>query len=632
MCGICGIVGLADKKLIKQMTDVVYHRGPDDEGYFLDDNVCLGHRRLSIIDLKGGHQPIHNEDESIWVVFNGEIYNYLDLRRYLEERGHRFYTSSDTEVIVHAYEEFGDECVEKLRGMFAFAIWNGGQKKLFAARDRIGIKPFYYTVVGGKFVFGSEIKSILQYEEIKREVDLDSLNNYITFGYVPGPKTIFKHVYKLLPGHTLTFMDNRIRIREYWDIKFQHSSIPNENYYAKQIYRILDECVKSWSMSDVPIGALLSGGIDSSAIVGLMSKNSEDAVKTFSVGFEEGEEFNELEYARIVSDFFGTEHHEILVDFDKYVEFLPKSIWYMDEPVFEQATIPLYYVSELARKHVKVVLTGEGADELFAGYERYWGDYVATRYQKIPAIVRKVSDGIILKASDHLHVSGLVKKGFEAMVIEDEFDRCMRWHTVFTEENKRELYAKKFESKIGNPEEPHETIRRYFTDTTANNILEKILYVDMKVWLPDDLLMKKDKMGMATSIEARVPFLDHNLIEFAATVPSNLKCKGLTTKYIFKKAVSDLLPKVIIKKKKMGFPVPIEPWLRGELGDMASDILLSAEARKRGYFDIGYIQKMLKQHRAGGKDLSKLIWPLITFELWHRIYIDRDLENIVKNC
>lgn len=622
MCGICGVVGVSDKELIKRMTDVVSHRGPDDEGYFLDDDVSLGHRRLSIIDLKGGHQPMHNEDESIWIVFNGEIYNYLDLRGYLEKKGHRFYTSSDTEVIIHAYEEFGDECVKKLRGMFAFAIWDMEQKKLFAARDRVGIKPFYYTTQNKKFFFGSEIKSILQDDEIKREVDLESLNEYITFGYVPGPKTILKHIYKLLPGHTLTFSDNEVKIKKYWTLRFSHDKNKDEKYYAEKIYNILDECVKSWSMSDVPIGALLSGGIDSSAIVGLMSKNSEQEIKTFSVGFLEGEKFNELQHARIVSDFFGTDHHEIIVDFDKYIKFLPKSIWHMDEPMFEQATIPLYYVSELARKQVKVVLTGEGADELFAGYERYFGDYIATRYQKIPAIIRKVGDKVILKTTNHLYLSGLVKKGFEAMVIEDEFDRCMRWHTVFTKEDKEELYSKRYAHDIKNPDSPFQTIQKYHNDKAAENVLEKILYVDMKVWLPDDLLIKKDKMGMATSIEARVPFLDHNLIEFAATIPPNLKCKGLKTKYILKKAVSDLLPKVIIKKKKMGFPVPIEPWLRGELGDMAQDILLGPEARKRGYFEQEFVQKLLKSHQTGKKDMSKLIWPLIVFELWHRIYID----------
>lgn len=632
MCGICGIFEFngmgVDRRVLKKMSDVVRHRGPDDEGFFFDGNVGLGHRRLSIIDLKTGKQPIHNEDESIWIVYNGEIYNYLELKKQLEKKSHRFYTQTDTEVILHLYEDFGDFCVKKLRGMFAFAIWDGNKRKLLLARDRLGIKPLYYAC-NDNLIFGSEIKSILQFPEIKRKVNLKALYYYLRFFYTPTPETLLVGIKKLPPGHILSCDKNgKISIKEYWNLKFFEKPNYSMNYYANCLYDLLRESVQMRLVSDVPLGAFLSGGLDSSFVVGLMSELMDKPVKTFSVGFEEEEIYSELKYARIASDHFGTDHHEHVVSAVDIVEQLPLLIWYLDEPISDLSIVPFYFISKLAKKHVTVALSGEGSDELFAGYNAYsvftkhlrLGKY----YQKIPKFLRKkVVSNLFEKLPEHT-------KG-RSFFLKNEYTSLKKLYfgpnTDFAYEKWIEkLYSEKFK-KIIDGFDYYEVYGPHYRKAGNCDNLSKMLYGDIKVWLPGDLLMRADKTTMANSVETRVPFLDHKFVEFSATIPPNLKLNGNITKYILKKAASRLLPKEIIEREKMGFFAPVAPetyWFKGELKELTSQILFESKTQKRGYFDQNYIPELFRQHEKGNRDNSYRIWTLLNLEIWHRVYIDSD--------
>jgi asparagine synthase (glutamine-hydrolysing) len=625
VCGICGEYCFdkrrIDANLLKQMCDVIRHRGPDDEGTFIDDYIGLGMRRLSIIDLKGGRQPIHNEDESIWVIFNGEIYNHIELRKFLEQKKHKFYTLSDTEVIVHLYEEFGDSFVTWLNGMFASAIWDSNKKKLILARDRIGIKPLHYILLDDKLIFGSEIKSILQDTDVKREVNLKALHYFLGFEYVPAPETMFNGIKKLLPGHMLICENNNISMKKYWDLKFANCNSQSTTHYSDRIYELLKKSVERQLISDVPLGAFLSGGIDSSSIVGLMSELLDQPVKTFSIGFED-QSYNELEYARIVAEHFGTDHYEKIISPDA-VNLVNKIIQYLDEPFADVSVFPTYLVSELARKHVKVVLSGDGGDELFAGYDWYTASRFNKYYIKIPVAFRNGGERLIQKLSPSSTKKGLInilKRFVEGSSLPPD-GRHIRWQYFITDEDRKSLYSNAMNHELENLNS-FDLINKYYSVENALNSLSKEQYVDIKMYLPDDILTKVDRMSMANSLEARVPFLDHEFAEFIGTIPSHLKLHGLTTKYILKKSMLRLLPKQILHRKKQGFSIPMKNWLRDDLRNLMFDVLSKEKIKEEGYFNYNYVGKIMQQHLEGKKNNAHQLWALMTFELWYEMYIN----------
>jgi asparagine synthase (glutamine-hydrolysing) len=623
VCGICGVYNFdkshVDKTLLRQMCTVIKHRGPDDEGIFLDDHIGLGMRRLSIIDLETGHQPIHNEDESIWIVFNGEIYNYRELRQFLEEKNHRFYTSSDTEVLIHLYEELGDDCVTMLNGMFAFAIWDANKKKILLARDRIGIKPLHYVILSNKLIFGSELKSILQDTDVKREVNLTALHHFLAFEYVPAPETMFEGIKKLLPGHVLSCEKGNVSVRKYWDLKFTNSNKQSTAFYSDQIYELLKRSVERRLISDVPLGAFLSGGIDSSSIVGLMSELMDDPVKTFSIGFEE-ESYNELNYARIVAEHFETEHYEEIITPDA-VNLVNEIIQYLDEPFADVSVFPTYLVSELARKHVTVVLSGDGGDEQFAGYDWYAASKLDRYYRKAPVVLRKGITRIIQRLPPSPQKKGFVnilQRFVEGSSLPVD-GRHVRWQYFITNEEREQLYSNTLNYKLHNFNS-FDLINNFYLSDNANDKLSKEQYVDLKMYLPDDILVKVDRMSMANSLEARVPFLDHEFVEFSATISPDLKLRGLITKYILKRALSQLLPKEIIHRKKQGFSIPMKNWLRDELRNMMLGVLSRERIIEKGYFNYEQVNKLIQQHLEGKRNNAHKIWAIMTFELWHELY------------
>lgn len=621
MCGICGTVRLCSESLIKRMCDVMRHRGPDDEGYYLDkvNKVALGVRRLSIIDVEGGHQPIHNEDGSVWLVFNGEIYNYKELRIELEKKGHRFYTMTDTETIVHLYEEEGEDCVKKLNGMFAFALWDRERKKMFIARDRLGIKPFYYTSSGGKFIFASEIKAILEYQGLDRETDTEGLLSYLTLQYVLAPMTMFKGIKKLLPGHILSIHNNKVEDRCYWDVDFfNNTRVEDEEICVEKIEEMFRKSVESRLISDVPLGALLSGGIDSSIVVAMMSSTLNRPVETFTVGFTVKKDYDETKYAREVASFLGTTHHELILH-PKTAEILPKIIRHLDEPIADQAALPTYLICQLAKKHVTVVLTGEGGDELFAGYPRYILDRFAEFLHQFPHISNK---SMIKRLINPLPFGSTLKRRMIKLFSSesDAFDRNVEWLSIFNKEELNALLSPHLKQILNN-RHPVEDVRKYFKGKES---LDRLIHIDMKTWLVDDILAKVDKMSMATSVEARVPFLDHKLVEYVLTLQPYMKLRELTTKYVLKKIAYKFLPKQIIRRKKQAFRIPTERWFREELRDMVCDFLLSRKSLNQGYFVPEYIKHIAKQHFDGREDNSQKLWNLLCFELWHRIYIEND--------
>ncbi len=622
MCGICGILNferneLVDENLLYKMTNVVHHRGPDDEGFYLERNIGLGVRRLAVIDLETGHQPIHNEDETIWIVSNSEIYNFKDLRKDLEKKGHRFYTKSDTEVIVHLYEDYGTDCVGYLRGMFAFAIWDERKRELFLARDRLGQKPLIYTVVNNSLIFASEIKSILINLEVEKEVNLEALHHYLTYQYIPAPLTMFSGIKKLPPASTLICnADGEIKIERYWKLNYKNKLELSEPEYCKRILELLRETVQLRLISDVPLGAFLSGGIDSSAIVGIMSQLMNKPVKTFSIGFEE-EDFSEINYARTVAEYFKTDHHEFIVK-PKAIEILPKLIWHYNEPFADSSALPTYYLARETRKHVTVALNGDGGDENFAGYDRYRANMLASYFDRIPQPLKRVAVGVAEKFPVRK-----AKKFFQA-INESPERRNIRWHCFFDNERKDKLYSEEMKKRLSYLD-TYDYMINVFREAKADDFLDKILYTDINTYLPEDLLVKMDIATMANSLETRSPFLDHELIEFVARIPSNLKLKGLTSKYILKKALKDLLPKEILKRGKMGFGIPIGKWFRKELRDYLKEILLDVKSLKRGYFRKETIEKLLTEHTSGRVDHGYRLWALLNLELWHQTFIDKKI-------
>jgi len=618
MCGICGIINFdhdhhVEENILLKMRDVMIHRGPDDAGLYLKENVGLGHRRLSIIDLAGGRQPMSNEDGSVWISYNGEIYNYIELKERLLSSGHIFKTNSDTEVIIHAYEEFGESCLDHLRGMFAFAIWDENKRRLFAARDRLGIKPFYYTVSDGSLIFASEIKSILVNEQVERKVDEKALYYYLNVRYVPGPLTMFAGIYKLQPGHYLISNGSSISIKNYWDLKdctaFDIDPAKNNE---STFYDLIRDCVRMRLMSEVPLGVFLSGGIDSSLVVALMSEISNNQIKTFSVGYKDDYGVNEFDYAAIVAEKFNTEHHEFPISSQDFHDFLPKLVWHMDEPVSDPAAIPLFYLSQYAKDYVTVVLSGEGADEIMAGYYIYKKMLTIEKFRKLPGLVR---DKIILRLLSSIFRNGKLAKYVEFAKIPLE----LRYKGVSRAFEKKDL-ENLYKEKPNLDESLDDHYRAYFEKVQNGNLLNKMLYVDTKTWLPDDLLMKADKMTMAASQELRVPFLDHKLAEFAYRLPQSEKLNGNVTKYLLRKIASNILPEAIINREKKGFPIPISQWFKGDLFDLSREVLLDSSSVSKEYFDHAYIARLIDGHKNDKFNNSEKIWNLIVFEYWYDNY------------
>jgi len=620
MCGIAGIYNFetgeqADVRVLNDMLEVIRHRGPDDHGIHANGEFALGMRRLSIIDLEGGHQPIYNEDCSIAVVCNGEIYNYRELADGLRQRGHHFSTDSDAEVIVHLYEELGEECVHRLRGMFGLAIWDSEKRKLFVARDRLGIKPLYYTIKRGRLIFASEIKSLLQHPGVDANCDLASLSHYLSLKYVPAPQTLFTGIASLPPGHLLTCDGDEIRTRSYWDLRFEESNHEHlrDEEYEERLEQLLRESVRLRLRSDVPFGAFLSGGVDSSLIVALMSEMLDEPVKTFSVGFERSHnDSDELPYARLVSNRFQTDHHEMIVGPEDFVNLAERVTWHLDQPLADQATFATFMLAELASQQVKMVLTGEGGDELFAGYARYAGESWSPMFRFVPPAVKSLA----WKVGSRLPKLRRAKIGLYALCQPKEAARFANWFPLFNRDMKQAIIAD--DASDGYDTSTDELFAEHLRRTNALKPLNRMLYLDTKLWLPDLLLMRGDKMTMAHSLEARVPLLDHHLVEFAASMPTRLKLAGRVRKYLLRRVARKFLPDEIIERTKQGFPIPISQWLRRESRDFMYDLLSDDAIRRRGLFQLDYVQRLLREHDNGFADHSLLLWGLMSVELWFR--------------
>jgi len=626
MCGIAGFVGGSDTaadggdraRLLKGMCDVIRHRGPDDEGFFLRPGVALGMRRLSIIDLAGGHQPISGEDGTVSIVFNGEIYNFHELRSELEKRGHNFKTNSDTEAIVHAYEEYGTDCANHLRGMFAFAIWDEKTRGLYIARDRVGKKPLYYTLARGTtLVFGSEIKSILEHPDVTREISLEALDAYFTLGYVPDPLTIFRGIYKLPPGHYLTLANGDLHTREYWDFNFEPGESRKPEDYMDELRALLDESVRLRLISDVPLGAFLSGGIDSSTVVALMAQHMNQPVKTFSIGFHE-DSYNELKYARLTAKKLGTDHHEFFVT-PQICDVINDLVWHFDEPFADPSAIPTYMVSKLARDHVTVALSGDGGDELFAGYTHY---VVQENRRAFSALPKALRAGVMRPLSYRLPY-GAWGRNYLHNISLDPIDRYLDSLSYFTQLTKRSLYTSDFQRSLGATDYVTRSFREYASRVKTNEPLDQLLYIDGKTYLPGDILTKVDRVSMATSLEVRVPLLDHKLIEFVTKVPASLKLAGTETKQLLKRVARELIPSEILDRPKQGFGIPLEEWINRQLRDQIREILNEPRTRQRGYVNYDYVDLILDEHYKNRRDHSFPLWSLLIFELWHRQYIDQ---------
>lgn len=628
MCGICGKLEFDPEakvapRLLKHMADAIVHRGPDDEGYYVKGQIGLGFRRLSIIDLSGGHQPLANEEGSIWIVFNGEIYNYQELRALLLNKGHVFKTQSDTEVIVHLYEEYGRDCVQKLRGMFAFAIWDSVKRTLFLARDRVGIKPLYYYLDENFLSFGSEMKALLVDPAVRRDIDPAIIDRFLTYYYVPGSATLLRNFNKLEPGHWLVVQDGKVQIKRYWDLDFQaaddHKSTED---LERQLITLLDDTVQLHMISDVPVGFLLSGGVDSTAMLSFASKKTDKPISSYTIGFSHQGVVDERPYARLAAKRFRSEHHEISISAREFASFLPEYVWYMEEPVCEPASVALYYVSKLARQYVKVLISGEGGDEAFGGYHNYrnmiWLEKIKAALGPLRSMagqgmqmIGDIADSRVLKK-----YAPLMNASLDEHYLSRNSSPFQYFNTtpsaIYTAEMARRV--DKFQSSA--------VTRGLLSTTSGDGPLEKMLYVDTKTWLPDDLLIKADRMTMANSIELRVPFLDHKLLEFAARLPGNLKVRGWQMKYLLKKALAKHVPKEILHRRKVGFPNPSVSWLAHDLRDMVSDILLDSKSISRGYFRKEAVEMLIKRNSRSTRYTAE-IFSLLVLELWHRTFIDR---------
>jgi asparagine synthase (glutamine-hydrolysing) len=624
MCGIAGFADITvpfpraldgDRQRVKAMCDVMRHRGPDDDGFYVEPGVGLGMRRLSIIDLSTGHQPIHNEERTVWVVFNGEIYNYRELRDTLEAAGHQFYTSSDTETIVHGYEEWGEGVFSRLRGMYGIALWDTRTRTLVLVRDRAGIKPLYYANAGGRVFFGSEAKCVLVNPEVDRRLDPAALDHYLAYQYTPRDGSIFRGIRKLRPGHLLRLRDGRIELEQYWQLPVERTFKGTEEDALGELRRILGEAVRSHMIADVPLGAFLSGGIDSSLVVALMAHASDRPVKTFSIGFDEPA-FDELPHARRVARHLETEHHESVVRPDA-LGILDRVVWHFDEPFADSSAIPTWYVSEMARRHVTVVLSGDGGDELFGGYTRYLPHPRVESFDRLAPGVGRAMAAAAWRAIPH----GVRGKNFLRHVARDARGRYVDSVTFFHADERQALLSGDLRGGLAEWDS-----ERYFAQPFARfaHLAEKaqLMAFDFETYLPEDCLVKVDRMSMAHSIESRVPLLDHLVVEFAASLPVSMKMPGGRLKHLLKELAFSFVPREILDRPKQGFGVPIAHWFRGELRDAFGDILGSPLTRQRGYFDDAFISRILSEHLDGKRDHSGRLWQLLVFELWHRQYMD----------
>jgi asparagine synthase (glutamine-hydrolysing) len=628
MCGICGKLNFdqnsnVDPALVRSMLDTIRHRGPDDEGVYAATQVGLGHRRLSIIDLSTGHQPLSNEDGTIWIVFNGEIYNYQELRPFLLSKGHTFKTQTDTEVIVHLYEELGPQCLEKLRGMFAFAIWDEKSNTLFLARDRVGIKPLYFCLTEKSLVFASEIKAILADPAVDRAISPEVIDRFLTFRYLPGEETLFKGISKLAPGYYLIAKDGRAEIRQYWDLSFSKpAESPSRKEAEKQLIELLAETVQQHMIADVPVGVLLSGGVDSTAVLSFAVEGTDKEVSSYTVGFSDRGFADERPYARLAAETFRTRHHDMTISATDFAAFMPRYVWHMEEPVCEPPAIALYYVSKLARNYVKVLLSGEGGDEAFAGYGNYRNLLWLERLKRGPSPLNGALVWGLSLFNLMFHSPRVARyiPLMKALFPNYYYSRTSNPYR-FAANGKRKLYSADFARTI-DPEHTVEPIRRLQGRVRKHNILDAMLYIDTKSWLPDDLLIKADKMTMANSLELRVPLLDHKVLEFAAALPPNLKVRRFTTKYLAKRALGRRVPKPILYRRKAGFPVPYDSWLRKDLRSWVHDVLFDRVATNRGYFAAPAVRELLARNEATG-GYSTEIFSLVTLELWHRTFLEQ---------
>ncbi|WKZ15021.1 MAG: asparagine synthase (glutamine-hydrolyzing) [Candidatus Jettenia caeni] len=617
MCGIAGIFNYQNKhsidlQVLQKMGGAIRHRGPDDEGFFIDPAVRLGlcHRRLSIIDLTTGKQPMSNAAETIWIVFNGEIYNFLELKRELQEQGYCFRTSSDTEVIISLYESYGIKGFERLNGIFAFGVYDKRNQCLVLARDHFGVKPLYYTFVQGSLIFGSEIKAILQYPSFKKELDYEAFHSFLTFRYNPSPQTLFKDIKKLYPGHYVKVTsEGSVELESYWNYQPATNTHISEEEAIEEYQRLLEQSIRRQLVSDVPVGLLLSGGIDSAVIGYLMQKNSKEKIKTFTIGFPGEGDFNELSDARVSARLIGTEHHELELTQKEYMDFFYKSFYYIEEPIAETSISALYYVSKLASDHVKVVLAGQGADEPMAGYHRYIGENYINKYAGLLRILPFQTIAAILPRNERFKRAVYVSK------FSSEAQRFLGIYTIFTPEQKDQLLNDDVQGLMRNVDEM--LVERLYSQTSQlKDSLSKITFIDTRMGLPDNLLLFNDKMTMANSLEMRVPFLDIGLIMFLESLPASFKLRGTTGKIIHKKAVEKWLPKEIIYRKKRGFETPMDTWLQSDLAQVAKNIINAKDSACSSYFSLPYINKMIDQHQNRKENFRRHIFALLSFELW----------------
>jgi asparagine synthase (glutamine-hydrolysing) len=622
MCGICGYFAkdsrtATDAVRLEDMLHAIRHRGPDDTGTYLDRNVALGQARLSIIDLAGGHQPIFNEDGTKCIILNGEIYNYLELRQQLVAKGHVFESRSDTEVILHLYEDEGEDCVNSIHGMFAFAIWDSQHRTLFLARDRLGKKPLYYKDTGSFFGFASELKALMAAGFLDGCYDANSVGEFLALNYTIGPQTALADVRKLMPGHRMTVSAEGTRVSQYWDFAAVDTTMASFEECYERMVSAIDDSVRVRLMSEVPLGAYLSGGVDSSLIVAVMTKLTQRPVKTFTVGYEDAPDVSELEYARIVAKHVGAEHHEFILKPATFVDTVAEVVWHMEEPVGDYSTIPLMLISRLAKEHVTVMLSGEGADEIFAGYPIYRYMALVERYRSLPGWFRTGVGNPVLRG-----LLGHRKEGKYASWPEQRIEERYRGNgSCFTDTMRAKLLHPDFARSLEDGQ-LQKTIDGYYGRVQRKDPVSRMLYVDTKTWLPEDPLIKADKMTMAASIELRVPFLDHRLVELATSFPTHMKIRGRVSKYIMKRYAETLLPRGIVHRPKRGFPVPLKLWMHGAMGRMAKDVLLDDRTRQRRIYNIPYLESLFQRHEAGPEDYSRNIWSLLVLESWMRTFVD----------
>ncbi|MET0753625.1 MAG: asparagine synthase (glutamine-hydrolyzing) [Pyrinomonadaceae bacterium] len=632
MCGIAGWANLENKTsqnhsetVLHQMCERMKHRGPDSEGLWLDDSVALGMRRLSIIDLHTGEQPVYSEDRSIVVVMNGELYNFREVRAELEKRGHKFETQTDTEILPHLYEEYGEAMLEHINGMFAFALWDKRKKKLFIARDRFGEKPLYYGIFDGKLIFASEPKVLLEHPSVKAEINTEALRHYLSFDYVPAPLSIYKGIYKLPAAHFLTLENGEIKTRRYWNLSFhKNGSTPTVETAAKELREIISDAVRMRLVSDVPLGILLSGGVDSSTVAAFAAQRATEKVKTFSIGFEE-DSFDESKYARQVAAHLNTEHYEDKLSVEKAADLISEIGNWLDEPISDGSLLPTFLLSRFVRKYVTVALGGDGGDEIFAGYPMYFGHKVANIYGAIPKFLRS---GLIEPIVNNLPVStknlsfDYKAKRFVAASKYDLVTRHHSWFGSFSIDAQNDLLSKDVLDNSSN--DIYKGAKDLLKITDAENEIEQMQFLDMNFYMAEDILTKVDRASMAVSLEVRAPFLDPRVAQYAASLPAEYKLKGNKGKYILKKAVEDLLPKTILQRPKKGFGIPIAEWLKGRLNPLMRDLLAPQRLKNQGLFDAEYVQKLIKEHETGAASHHKQLWTLLVFQLWFDNFLEKN--------